>query len=143
MADCYPADHCLSSLLADYQAAGGICQGSFLDIYYPGDFPVTDSCEVDPYYPYSVLTGLCSEQTQELLRDQDNCVIPIFSQKESIYLTTRELIYSMCDYQTYDAFWPEILSRKVNAKDKRKSETRDPGQRSQPDHCTMVNIRGS
>ena len=42
LTDCYPADHCLSLLLADYQAAGGICRGSYLDVFLPGLFPVSN-----------------------------------------------------------------------------------------------------
>ena len=57
LANCYPADHCLSRLLADYQSAGGICRGSMLDIIAPGVFPVTNkSCELhqpdDFYYGF-------------------------------------------------------------------------------------------
>ena len=37
--DCYPEGHCLSSLLADFRSAGGICAGSFADLQYPGLFP--------------------------------------------------------------------------------------------------------
>ena len=106
LADCYPPDHCLSSLLADYQAAGGICPGSYLDVYYA--VPVSNqSCENH---------DLCSERTKLLLMDQENCVHPIYNQKESMFNTIHRLIESMCDYQTYSDFRPAPLDRKVNTK---------------------------
>ena len=47
LANCYPADHCLSLFLNDYQSAGGICRGSCLDVLAPGLFPVSNkSCEL-------------------------------------------------------------------------------------------------
>ena len=33
--DCFPAGHCLTSLLLDYTGAGGVCEGSFTSQYYP------------------------------------------------------------------------------------------------------------
>ena len=143
LSDCYPADHCLSSLLADYQAAGGVCPGSYLDVVYPGLFQVSDQlggydqygvwrgCEIDNIF---VMRGLCSETTKELLRDQENCVIPIFSQKLSILRTTRELIRSMCDEQAYDDFWPAPLDRRSEEKITRQ-------QRSPPEHLTSEDDR--
>ena len=90
LSECYPADHCLSSLLADYQAAGGVCQGSYLDVRYPGVFNVSDQpCVVGS--SSSVFEGLCSDRTKELLRDQENCVIPIYTQKPSILRSTTNL----------------------------------------------------
>ena len=106
LADCFPADHCLSSLIADYQAAGGVCRGSYMANNFPEVVQVSDQdCEIDGQD-----IGLCSERTKELLRDQENCVIPIWSQKRSITLTTVNLIGSMCDYQTYWDFNPEYIS---------------------------------
>ena len=97
LSDCYPADHCLSALLEDYKAAGGICRGSFLDVLAPGLFPVSSqSCELynpeeecdctlndfynnvctfeqtiaaDCYWlrESDVKRGLCSERTKQLL----------------------------------------------------------------------------
>ena len=77
LAECYPADHCLSLLLEDYKAAGGICRGSFLDKLAPGLFPVSNkSCELyvnDPNHSETDLKeGLCSEKTKELLSGLGN-----------------------------------------------------------------------
>ena len=111
ISDCYAADHCLSSLIADYQAAGGICQGSELDLYYPGLFNVSDQpCEFDDNG--RIVRGLCSDRTKELLSDQENCVYPIYSRKESLTETTYELIKSMCDYQTSKNFYPTRVNTK-------------------------------
>ena len=118
LADCFPTDHCLSSLLADYQAAGGICQGGYMDRNYPGVFPVSDqTCEFDvnQFGWTTLVRGLCSERTQELLQDQENCIIPIYSQKPSIKLTTENLIRSMCDQQIWSQFYPR-LERKAHTK---------------------------
>ena len=113
LAECYPADHCLSSLIRDYQAAGGICPNSELDVTYPGVFNVSEqSCEVD----YDEGAGgewgwpvreLCSNLTKELLKDQENCIIPLYTWKQSIWNTARRLVQSMCDYQTLVDFYPK------------------------------------
>ena len=138
MADCYPADHCLSSLLADYEAAGGVCAGFFGLLDFPGVYQESElQCEFDNYgYP---VRGLCSERTLELLRDQENCVIPIYSAKYSIWFTIRIMILSMCDYQAYFDFVPAPLDRRVleNVNEKRKSQNSDtPQQWSQPEPFT-------
>ena len=145
LTDCYPEDHCLSSLLADYQSAGGICRGSHADINFPGLFPISDqSCEFDTlecwcnfddflnnfctYEEYLaancpndpvVVRGLCSQRTQELLRDRENCIIPIYSQKTSIFTTTYHLIRSMCDYSYFWYFSAVPFARRVNVNKKR------------------------
>ena len=123
LAECYPADHCLSSLISDYQAAGGICRGSWADVRFPGLFQVSNqSCEVDSEHPHYVVRGLCSERTQELMKDQQNCVHQIFSQKRSIYWTTRYLIWSMCDEQTHENFLPRPIDSRVKTKRSAKEE---------------------
>ena len=118
--DCYPPDHCLSHLIEDYKAAGGICKGSFLDTHYNnnGIWNISDKpCELyeegdDYYYDnyYGIKTGLCSEKTEMLLLDQKNCVHPLYSQKYEILLTIDSLIYSLCTEQVYWGFWPEPLT---------------------------------
>lgn len=81
LSGCYPENHCLSSLLDDYEAAGGICPGSNLDKTFPGMFQVSNkSCG-------------CSERTQELLRDRWNCIYPLKSQKDSIFDTAYRLVW--------------------------------------------------
>ena len=67
------------------------------------------------YDSFDVRMGLCSERTKELLRDQENCVYPIFSQKKNIFQTTWKLIQSMCDYQTFSDFYKKApLNWRVN-----------------------------
>ena len=122
--DCYPPDHCLSSLLADYKAAGGVCKGSFLEIKFPGLYPVSDKpCELyqddDFYYDYEVQTGLCSQQTEELLLNQENCIYPLNSQTFDIWQTTDFLIYSLCTADTYINWEPEPLTQRSVKKQKR------------------------
>ena len=117
LSDCYPADHCLSALIAEYQAVGGVCRGSYLDIVYNGVFNVSDQhCDVD-VASTNVVKGLCSNRTQELLRDQGNCVIPVWNQKEYILNTARDLIGSMFGQQTLENFRPSSLGRRLNTDD--------------------------
>ena len=82
------------------------------------------TCEMDGLY---VERGLCSDRTKELLRDQETCVIPMWSQKYNIYYTTVELIRSMCENQTLQDFRPAPLERRS---EKRQSKSREPLQRS-------------
>ena len=100
--DCYPPDHCLSHLLQDYKAAGGICKGGFLDTYYNaiGIWNISETdCEFheeDDYYSaYDIKTGLCSEKTEMLLLDLKNCIHPLYSQKLEILNTIDDLIDSL------------------------------------------------
>ena len=111
--------------MADYKAAGGICRGSDLDVNWSGlKFPVSNQncelynpkeceCTVDDFYngvctyeemkaadchwweDYHVKLGLCSEKTKELLKDQLNCIRPLYGEKISIYRTARSLAESM------------------------------------------------
>jgi len=144
LSDCYPQpDHCLNSLLADYEAAGGVCKGSFLDTYYPGVFPTStkdcvlakdvdcDCTEEDVtsgacttlscyLYPEDVVTGLCTDQTMQLLVDQENCVHPLFS--EQYRLTLRQIILSMCDINTWFDFYPVPLNGRRKMKKKKKKK---------------------
>ena len=112
LAECYPADHCLSLLLADYHNAGGICRGSWLDVTFPGLFPVSNkSCELyETDYPDSetdLKTGLCSESTKKSFSsDQQGCIHPLWNQKVSIFQTADKLIRSLCDWQTWWDFIP-------------------------------------
>ena len=134
LADCFPTDHCLSSLLADYQAAGGICRGSYLDI---GVLPVSDqTCEFeyDIFNRPRPVTGLCSERTQNLLRDKENCAIQILSQKSRMYWTVLGLIFSMCERQTYLDFYPQPLRRSE------KKEIHYSLQRRQQDGVKLIPI---
>ena len=68
LTSCYPADHCLTSVLEDYKSAQGICRGSFLDVAFPGLFPVSDQpcelynpeecdCTLEDYY-----NNFCTEE---------------------------------------------------------------------------------
>ena len=79
--------------------------------------------------------GLCSDRTKELLRDQETCVIPMWSQKYNIYYTTVELIRSMCENQTLQDFRPAPLERRS---EKRQSKSSEPLQRSQQEHFSYA-----
>ena len=106
LAQCFPPDHCLNSLLEDYQTAGGVCSGSYLDRFYPELYPVSDqSCELhDPPEDSHVKRGLCSNRTEELLRDQESCIQPIWRQKSTIYSTISYIIRSLCQQDIFNDF---------------------------------------
>lgn len=102
--DCYAPNRCVNSLLDDYKAAGGICKGSFLDIYNPGLFPISEkSCELDGFI---LKTGLCSTKTKRLLRNRKSCINPLWSGKVEILRTVSSLILSLCE----DNIWIEFLN---------------------------------
>ena len=113
--DCFPAGHCLSSLLLDYTGAGGVCGGSFTSKYFPDLWPSSDrSCtflqETDQHFTaredYQIKTGICSAQTEALLLDQEKCIRPLYSQTESILVSLQTLIWSTCSWQTWQAWKP-------------------------------------
>ena len=109
LSDCYPPDHCLYSVLADLQTAGGICRSSQLDLQFPGLFPTSVTpCEFhvpdDFYWFTDIKTGLCSQKTQDLIRDYDNCGKILLNDKWEIGRISNDLIYSLCDFETWVAF---------------------------------------
>ena len=90
LADCFPADHCLTSLVRDFT---GVCPGSYPSKYYPQLWFTSDtSCsfleEGDLHFsasdPYQIKRGLCSAETEALLLDQENCVQHLLSQRDDI-----------------------------------------------------------
>lgn len=146
LSDCYPADHCLNSLLEDYKAVGGLCKGSYLDTALPGVFPtslepceffnpddcdctctfeeiVSSQCQVDCCYKFEtdIVVGLCSQRTKQLLRDQENCVHPLWS--ENFRLTIQNLVLSLCDYDTWFNFYPVPLGHKYRNRTHRNAKT--------------------
>ena len=113
--DCFPAGHCLTSLLLDYTGAGGVCGGSFTSQYYPGLWPSSDrTCtflqETDQHFTaredYQIKTGICSAETEALLLDQEKCILPLYSQTESILVSLQTLIWSSCSWETCQAWKP-------------------------------------
>ena len=113
--DCFPAGHCLTSLLLDYTGAGGVCGGSYTSQYYPGLWPSSDrTCtfleQTDPDFTaeddYQIKTGICSARTEALLLDQEKCIKPMYSQSESILVSLKTLIWSTCSWQTFQAWKP-------------------------------------
>ena len=83
--------------------------------------------EDDGYYDdYEVRTGLCSQQTEELLLDQENCIHPLVSQTFDIWQTTDDLIYSLCSADIYNDFVPQPLTqnsvKRQNKKKKKKKK---------------------
>ena len=107
--DCYPTPHCLNSVLEDYRAAGGICGGSWLHLNFPGAFTFSNiPCEFhepdDFYWFTDIKQGLCSEQTKQLIRNYEECGRILLNDKFAISKTSNDLIYSMCDFETYRAF---------------------------------------
>ena len=124
LADCLP--QCVSSLLADYQSAGGTCTGSCGA--YPGVYPVSDQCEFDD--DGFLTKGLCSDTTQTLLSDPQNCINPIFNLTERIFDSVRCLVNSMCDRETWQNLEPVPITKRVPAmkllKDNQEDRTTAP-----------------
>ena len=125
--DCLP--DCLKSLIADYKLAGGVCANSFMtskikigakdyEVDYSGYWPVsTKVCTMGPEYEYpsnaqnakfkvpSILNGLCSEKTEELLRNGDVCnAYSFYKEKEDVYETVKRLVVSMCTTETFEVW---------------------------------------
>ena len=123
--NCVP---CLNSLVADYQAAGGVCSGSVLESILPDLYlylyQVSDQeCVMSGN---NVMRGLCSETTLELLRDQENCVDPIWTGKYEVYWTASWLMRTLCDEQTYWNFKPSWQNTR-----QQKSEASETSQQSE------------
>ena len=122
--DCFPAGHCLTSLLLDYTGAGGVCGGSFTSKYYPGLWPSSDrTCtflqETDQHFTaredYQIKTGICSAETEALLLDQEKCILPLYSQTESILVSLQTLIWSTCSWDTWQAWKPTPTTKSTNS----------------------------
>ena len=120
--DCFPAGHCLSSLLLDYTGAGGVCGGSFTSQHYPGLWPSSDrTCtflqETDQHFTaredYQIKAGICSAQTEALLLDQEKCIRPLYSQTESILVSLQTLIWSTCSWDTWQAWKPSPVTKNI------------------------------
>ena len=93
--DCFPPSHCLSLLVRDFSAAGGVCPQSYVHRYYSGLWPASHrGCQYleagDRNYSeedqFRIKTGLCSAATERALRDPENCVKSISAQREDIRL---------------------------------------------------------
>ena len=81
--------------LRDFAVAGGVCPDSYVDRYYSDLWPASSrSClylregdtNFDVTDQYRIRTGVCSPQTELALQDQENCVKPLFSQREDILM---------------------------------------------------------
>ena len=88
--DCFPQNHCVHSFLDDFERAGGICRGSFGDIFYNGVFPTSNTvtCGIDPASGLIIPeTGICSAATQSAIINDPTCVADVYSQPFIIYST--------------------------------------------------------
>ena len=117
--DCFPSGHCLSSLLLDYTAAGGVCGGSYISQYYPDLWPASDmNCtfleKTDKKFTdkddYQIKVGICSKRTEKLLYDQDNCIRTLYEQSENILVSLQTLIWSSCTWDAWQDFKPDPAS---------------------------------
>ena len=114
--DCFPAHHCLTSLLLDFTGAGGVCGGTFISQYYPGLWPTSDrNCtflaETDQHFTaredHQIEAGICSATTEALLLDEKNCIKPLLSQTRKILGNIQYLIWSTCSWKTFQAWNPK------------------------------------
>ena len=125
--DCFPPNRCLNSLLDDFKAAGGICKDSWLDVNFKDLYRTSDrDCiiheEGEVFSATDIKSGLCSERTKVLMRDQYNCIRPLLSLKRSITLTVFDLVQSLCDIETVQSISTALIGRtkiKVSRKNKR------------------------
>ena len=110
LVDCFPDDHCLTSLVRDFR---GVCPGSYPSKYFPQLWFTSDtSCsfleEGDLHFsasdPYRIKRGLCSAETEALLLDQEDCVQPLLSQRDDILNSLNILIWSTCTWQAWQAW---------------------------------------
>ena len=113
--DCFPSNHCLSSLLLDYTGAGGVCGGSYVSKFYPDLWPSSDRSCTFLQHQYStgeadddfqIKEGICSKETEALLLDKEKCVDTLYDQAESILVSLQTLIWATCSWDTVRAFKP-------------------------------------
>ena len=118
--DCYTPGHCLRSLLDDLRSAQGICKDSYIDNRFPGWLPISNiSCEFEADSFFLLKKGLCSEKTENLLRNQENCIHPLYSGPIEILRTTTNLVWSLCTGDTFLEFnTPTPIDRKRKHKEK-------------------------
>ena len=66
-------------------------------------YPISDKpCEFEQGQFLS--KGLCSPKTENLLRNRNDCINPIWSGKEEILKTLNNLILSLCEVSTWLEF---------------------------------------
>ena len=113
--DCFPAHHCLTSLLLDIAGAGGICGGTFINSHYPELWPKSQrNCtfleETEDNFTsmddYQIKDGLCSATTEALLRDEKSCITPLYKQSKTIIGNLQYLIWSTCSWKTFHEWRP-------------------------------------
>ena len=101
LTDCFLPNSSVRILLNDYQKAGGICKGSFGDVFYTGVFPISNTvaCDIDPASGLIMPgTGICSPAMQDaLINDLQPIVLAVYSKPYMIYATLQLLTVSMCD----------------------------------------------
>ena len=141
---CYPAKSFVSSLLADYQNAGGICPDTWLDQKFPGLFPVSSqSCErePDPCGGSFLKNGVCSDRTKQLLCSEQNTYQKLKNMteqiranctlKQSIINTVERLTSAMCGkdlpslvaYDSHPCFFENKKKKKnQTSRNKRKNK---------------------
>ena len=74
---------------------------------------MSDQCEFDD--DGFLTKGLCSNTTQTLLSDPQNCINPIFNLTERIFDSVRCLVNSMCDRETWQNLEPVPITKRVPA----------------------------
>ena len=116
--DCFSPNSHIQLLLNDYETAGGICKGSFGDVFYNGVFPTsnTAACAIDPASGLIIPgTGICSAESQAaIFNDLQSIVTDAYSKPYPIYSTLQLLLISMCDAVALSAFQnliPNFFSR--------------------------------
>ena len=127
--DCFPQDHCVNRLLNHYVTEGGICnvQTQFdLTAIYPIVPDVMGQCFNNTT---GLPKGLCSDETEELLKDDNNCFFETIDQNPPMLANTIfSLNLTMCyhlDRRTsnYNTYFDSLMtpSKKHKKKKRKKS----------------------
>ena len=106
--DCFPAAHCVQQLLDDYEAAGGICQGSLGDNIFNtgGNVFNTVPCTVNVFLGLpTILSGVCSVQTEADLVEQESCIYDVYKRPSMLSWIVYRLVRDMCRDSVFRPAW--------------------------------------
>ena len=105
--DCFEANHCAVEAINDYKAANGICIGSsFGDLgatVYPTSTKECDYTTLPSNITYTT-RGIFSENTLELLIQNETCIYDVHRKSPVVYNTFQLLVYTSSDLTAFQ-YW--------------------------------------